>query len=509
MMIIKRTETEAARKRAIFRLELKATGGPANAEAGGQPQMSVNGGAWANTVNVLVLVGNGMYYLQLDDAEIDYDSLTKLLFRYASAAVFEAGPAVQITEATNKEILDAVELNTPQQHFAEASSMVLQGTTVSGSYLNTFIDDDISWVIQPGAGEMNVQLNFNAGIGRIAFEVALNGMFDANPQRFTDAYAYNYVTLVWDKISNVDTRMNNSSSHQDYIWFLTSEHTNPTTGDARIRLMSTSTNTGDRLEIDRIIVLSVNEASGLTPASIAEAVWDHDVRDHEAHDTAAFYQVAAIPAIGDVIAVTDESTFQVEGLEQSAGTLVGKEILVHDELAKLYYEGIIKTNDALGNIVLYEPLAILPELEAGVIIRNRNFDHEHNRVDVGSINGAPIAGELVPGVIQAQYTVRDNTDQIVYRDDTPTLIIVAPSGWDFSGKKVFLAAKLDLDQAASIVDRECTVIDSRTASITLTAAETAVNDKYFGEFSQTDMDGSSNQKTIQRFGLVIRKDVRD
>ena len=509
MMIIKRTETVAARKRVYFRLELLATGGPANAEGGGQPQVSINGGAWANTVNTLVLVGNGAYYLQLDDAEFDYDSLTSLLFRYSSANVFEAGPAVQITETTNKEVLDAVEATAAQQHFAGASSALIEGVTVSGSYLDTFIDDDVSWVIRPDVSGMDVQLNFNAGIGRVAFQVSLNGKFDANPLRFTDSYAYNWITLTWDLISNVDTRMNNSSSHQDYTWFLTVQHTDATTGNVQIRLASTSTNTGDRLEIDRIFTLSLSESSGLTPDNIAEAVWDHNITGHEAHDTAAFYQIAAIRGVGEVIAVTDASNLQVDRLEQSADTLVGMSIYVHDEINELYYDGVIKSNDALGNIELYAPLGILPVIGWGVIIRNRNFDHEHDLVDVGSVNGAPIAGELVPGVIQAEYAIRDNKDQIVYEGDTPTLVVVAAEGFDFTGKEVWFAAKLNLDTGPAIVNRECTVTGPRTAVITLTAAETAATSKYFGEFSQTDLDGTSNQKTIQRFGLVIRKDVRD
>jgi hypothetical protein len=509
MITIKRTEASADRKRVYFNLELLASGGPANGEAGGQPQISINGGALVNTVNVLVFVGFGLYYVQLDDTEINYSELSLLNLRYSSANVFEARAQVQIIEATNKDIFDAVEANSPQQHFAEVTSAVLFGATVSGSYLDTFLDNNISWVIQPGASGMDVQLDFNVGIGRIGVEVNLNGKFDANPNRFTDAFVYNYVTLLWDQISDVDTRMNNSNTHQDYDWFLTSQHVNPSNGDVHIRLVSSSTVTGDRLEIDRIRVLSLSEASGLTPTLIAEAVWDHDVTGHIAHETAAFHLSAAVPAIGQIIAVTDESNFQADGLAMSDNALTGLAIWIHDELNDLYYPGVIQSNDTAGNIVLYEPLAQLPVIGDAVVVRNQNFDHERDRVDVGSINGAPIAGELVPGVLQPTYTIRDNKDQIIYSDDTPTLLVIASEGWDFTGKEVWFAAKLDLDSGTAIVNRKCTILDSRRAQITLTAAETATPEKYFGEFSQTDLGGVLNQKTIQRFGLVIRKDVRE
>lgn len=56
-------------------------------EAGGQPQISKVGGAWANTTAILTAVGNGHYYVELTAAELD--TLGYFAIRYKSAATAE------------------------------------------------------------------------------------------------------------------------------------------------------------------------------------------------------------------------------------------------------------------------------------------------------------------------------------------------------------------------------------------------------------------------------------
>ena len=165
---------------------------PENGEAGGQPQLSVAGAAWGNTANTLVLIGNGRYYVELAEAEVTEDDRTVIETRYKSANTAEAlGSMIQILETTNTEVLAAVEAASPQQDLALVTSAVIEGTTVSGSYAVTFIDDGISWIIQPDAvNGMEVILDFNVGLGRILSSVQLNGKFDKanppNPNRWTD-----------------------------------------------------------------------------------------------------------------------------------------------------------------------------------------------------------------------------------------------------------------------------------------------------------------------------------
>jgi hypothetical protein len=70
MRLIKANESTAARRRVYMHL-VDATDGmtPELGEVGGQPQVSVNGGAWTNTgIGVLVSIGNGRYYAELTQA---------------------------------------------------------------------------------------------------------------------------------------------------------------------------------------------------------------------------------------------------------------------------------------------------------------------------------------------------------------------------------------------------------------------------------------------------------
>jgi hypothetical protein len=88
-MLFKIAESTAARRRVPFYL-VDATDGltPETGEVGGQPQLSKNGGAWANTAGVLVAVGNGQYYVELTAGELD--TLGRATCRYKSANTAES-----------------------------------------------------------------------------------------------------------------------------------------------------------------------------------------------------------------------------------------------------------------------------------------------------------------------------------------------------------------------------------------------------------------------------------
>jgi len=96
MILIKQSEATATRRRIYFQC-VDATDGmtPETGEAGGQPQFSTNGGAWGNTTNVLVAIGNGRYYTELTAAEIGTPAVIES--RYKSVNTAEAfGTTAQI-----------------------------------------------------------------------------------------------------------------------------------------------------------------------------------------------------------------------------------------------------------------------------------------------------------------------------------------------------------------------------------------------------------------------------
>lgn len=88
-MIFKVSEGTAARRRAPVGVLVDFTDGftPETGEAAGQPQISKNGAAFANTSATLVAVASGMYYVELLAAELDTPG--KLFLRYKSAATRE------------------------------------------------------------------------------------------------------------------------------------------------------------------------------------------------------------------------------------------------------------------------------------------------------------------------------------------------------------------------------------------------------------------------------------
>lgn len=95
-ILVKQSESTAALRR-MFLHCVDATDGmtPETGEAGGQPQISVNGAGWGNTTNTLVAIGNGRYYVELTATELA--TLGVIEGRYKSAATAEApGSTLQV-----------------------------------------------------------------------------------------------------------------------------------------------------------------------------------------------------------------------------------------------------------------------------------------------------------------------------------------------------------------------------------------------------------------------------
>jgi len=88
MQTFTQSEADSAKRRFFLHL-VDATDGltPETGEAGGQPQISKNGGAFANTGATLSAVGNGLYYVALTAGELD--TLGKVVVRYKSANTAE------------------------------------------------------------------------------------------------------------------------------------------------------------------------------------------------------------------------------------------------------------------------------------------------------------------------------------------------------------------------------------------------------------------------------------
>lgn len=61
---------------------------PETGEAGGQPQLAKNGGAFVNTAATLTSVGNGNYYVEFTGTEINTLGMIQVRFKSANTAEF-------------------------------------------------------------------------------------------------------------------------------------------------------------------------------------------------------------------------------------------------------------------------------------------------------------------------------------------------------------------------------------------------------------------------------------
>lgn len=90
MMDYKRSEDTAVRRRVYVHL-VDATDGitPETGEAGGQPQINVNGAGFVNTSAVLISNGFGAYYVELTAAELATLGLFMVRYKSANTAEFQ------------------------------------------------------------------------------------------------------------------------------------------------------------------------------------------------------------------------------------------------------------------------------------------------------------------------------------------------------------------------------------------------------------------------------------
>ena len=96
-ILVQQSEVTAAYRRMYFHCVDATDGITAEVgENGGQPQYSLNGGAWGNTTNVLVAIGNGRYYVEMV-AATEVNALGIIEGRYKSANTAESvGATLQV-----------------------------------------------------------------------------------------------------------------------------------------------------------------------------------------------------------------------------------------------------------------------------------------------------------------------------------------------------------------------------------------------------------------------------
>jgi hypothetical protein len=152
---------------------------------------------------------------------------------------------------------------------ASSANTETTGSLIGGTYANTDLDNGSYWITAPAAGGLDVYLTFALGAKKPNL-VKINGNFNAAVARFVHVYAWDYVSGAWSQLSDTSTRMGHSTSDLNYQYILLGTHVS-VSGEAKIRFASTSTTTGDRLNIDQCLIQAV-EASA-TASQVAHAVY--------------------------------------------------------------------------------------------------------------------------------------------------------------------------------------------------------------------------------------------
>ncbi len=129
-------QATASRRTVVFNLIVDATDftTPETGEAGGQPQISVDGAAWSNTgIGVLVAIGNGGYYAVVTQAAVATAGVT-IHTRYKSSNTAEArGDTLRVVAddpdiAKPYAVKAATGFKWPFQIFTSAGAIVTTGT---------------------------------------------------------------------------------------------------------------------------------------------------------------------------------------------------------------------------------------------------------------------------------------------------------------------------------------------------------------------------------------------
>jgi hypothetical protein len=189
----------------------------------------------------------------------------------------------------------AVVSGVPTNVTASSSTLTI-GTQISGSYLDTLLNNAIHWVTAPVAvNGLSEYFDFALGAGK-GNSVYINGRFQAGASRYCTVAAWNWITSTFDALSDTLTNMINNNTDLDYNYTLLATHTSPS-GEVRIRFLSPSTTTGDRLYIDQIIVRSV--IAGASTAEIADAVYNK--MKYTVHD--GIWYDSASPTTGTIVGV--------------------------------------------------------------------------------------------------------------------------------------------------------------------------------------------------------------
>lgn len=241
------SESTAARRRFDVYL-VDATDGltPETGEAAGQPQISTNGGAWANTSATLTAIGNGAYYVELTAAELANLGGIQIRYKSANTAEFNGIARVEpqpLSPTTAGRTLDVTATGEAGIDWANIGSPTT-AVTLSGTSVN-----EASNIGANGIATVSIQ---NGAITNAKFAAG------AISSTTFDVGAITATAIAPDAIGSSELAATAVAEIANAVW------------DESISGHLTAGSTG----------LALNSASAPTAAAIADAVWDEPLAGH-------------------------------------------------------------------------------------------------------------------------------------------------------------------------------------------------------------------------------------
>lgn len=135
---------------------------------------------------------------------------------------------------------------------------LLLGTLVSGTLTDTESANNVSMDFQDdnfggggSTGAFDVRFKFNIGSSNLPASVSYRGRVNGGNDD-CDVYVYNYTTMDWRFLGNVDGK--NGSSNDDYTWDLFTNNVDPVTGEVEIRFYTSTGQSDAILRVDQIFI---------------------------------------------------------------------------------------------------------------------------------------------------------------------------------------------------------------------------------------------------------------
>lgn len=280
------SESTAARRRFDVYL-VDATDGltPETGEAAGQPQISKNGGAWANTTATLTAVGNGAYYVELTATELDTLGGIQVRYKSANTAEFNGIARVELQPLSPTVAGRTLDVNSTGEAGIDWANV--GGKTSTVALTNTTVGT-VSLIAPAGI----TSSSFNTGAitsssfasGAINNAATAAGFIGATSFA---AGAIDAAAIAPDAIGSSELAASAVAEIADAVWdeILTSGHS-----------------------IANSASVILQAASAPSAAAVADAVWDEVMAGHlTAGTTGAILNAASAPTAAAVAdAVWDE-----------------------------------------------------------------------------------------------------------------------------------------------------------------------------------------------------------